>query len=674
MTITKWALLCGGDFYLPTVDKSGRGPTNLRGCVGDVRAIQQALLDIGVASNNIRMLTASSGPNDDRPVESEKYWPTRKNIRRELDHIKKNASHGDLLYFHFSGHGGMRDVIKDHDAHGDFDGIRSGTALFMTDVFQGGPYLTGRQLGRWLEVMVAEKALRVTVVFDSCHSGGAFRNDAELTDDVRTLVGPPVRDVDRAADDECDLTESGDTRDAIGIRSCWLSNPKNCTVLTACSSYELARERTFEGRRHGVMTYWLLQLLKASRRHLPSHSRAVEYIRRQIDTHPRQTPLAYGDVLHEFFGHLRYSQGEMCIATLVSSQDDSQEVRLDIGADHGVAVGARYNVFLADGIVEADQRSYLMVTVREAKASYSSATPVPENDTLALRSWRTGETRQAILDHWALARPVSIHAPFLAGDRRERLRTELENTLGLSLSDEQQQQQQDHDLTLRVNEKEIYEVFYRNELLRRLPSISASDGLWAAKLARVLSHVARYKELIHKYNTANLAGGLSQTHFGLTAVPDRLKHDGETLLRLWTKPGLSTDRDLWVSLYCFSNSWQIYKVFPDAGHTAERHFFDHWPDGLLLQMEFPPKVNDSDLDEVEDLLVVFVSTSRDGGGPPSWGDICLPHIELNESCKRIQWHALEEPEGDGRGVRVMSQRVQGARWTAMSRLVTVLSD
>ena len=66
----------------------------LRGCVNDVRNVNNFLLSIGYLQKNIRRLT-------DNTIQK----PTKQNITTNLINMINNANTGDELFFLYSGHG-----------------------------------------------------------------------------------------------------------------------------------------------------------------------------------------------------------------------------------------------------------------------------------------------------------------------------------------------------------------------------------------------------------------------------------------------------------------------------------------------------------------------------------------------------------------------------------------
>lgn len=73
-------------------------PNELHGCINDVIAMREMLVNrFGFDPNHIQMLTDESG--------SVKMKPTGANIKKALAEMVDNSQSGDVLFFHYSGHG-----------------------------------------------------------------------------------------------------------------------------------------------------------------------------------------------------------------------------------------------------------------------------------------------------------------------------------------------------------------------------------------------------------------------------------------------------------------------------------------------------------------------------------------------------------------------------------------
>ncbi|CAN6344307.1 unnamed protein product [Urochloa humidicola] len=143
-------------------------PHELRGCINDVLAMRDTLVArFGFAPADITILT------DDTHRGAGVLIPTGANIKSALSDMVSRAEPGDVLFFHYSGHGTL--VPRRH-GHGQFDeAIVPCDFNLITDVDF-----------RHLVDRVPEGAT-FTMVSDSCHSGG-------LIDQEKEQIGPTVDD------------------------------------------------------------------------------------------------------------------------------------------------------------------------------------------------------------------------------------------------------------------------------------------------------------------------------------------------------------------------------------------------------------------------------------------------------------------------------------------------
>ncbi|CAL4989789.1 unnamed protein product [Urochloa decumbens] len=138
-------------------------PHELRGCINDVLAMRDTLVArFGFAPGDITVLT------DDRDAAG-MLIPTGANIKRALSDMVSRAAPGDVLFFHYSGHGTL--VPRRH-GHGQYD-----EAIVPTD-FNLITDVDFRQL-----VDRVPEGATFTMVSDSCHSGG-------LIDQEKEQIGP----------------------------------------------------------------------------------------------------------------------------------------------------------------------------------------------------------------------------------------------------------------------------------------------------------------------------------------------------------------------------------------------------------------------------------------------------------------------------------------------------
>ena len=172
-TPRKLALLVGINQY-PNSDRFN----NLAGCVTDVDLQEYLLIHrFGFNPKNIIRLTSDETPDKQ---------PTRNNILTTFEeHLIKQAQPGDIVVFHFSGHGSRlseQNSIQNCSNPLVSDGINS--TLVPADDGENG--IAFDIMGRTLFLlMLALKTENVTAILDSCYSGGGTRGNFR----VRSVSG-----------------------------------------------------------------------------------------------------------------------------------------------------------------------------------------------------------------------------------------------------------------------------------------------------------------------------------------------------------------------------------------------------------------------------------------------------------------------------------------------------
>ncbi|KAG0211108.1 Ca(2+)-dependent cysteine protease [Mortierella sp. GBA30] len=130
----------------------------LHGCINDAAIMKNFLLDVGFHDESIRVLT------DDQV--GTPWMPTRDNILENLKWLIQDAKKNDSYFLHYSGHGGQV-VDLDGDETNGMD-----NCIFPLDHKEKGVIIDDD-----LHNMLVKKlppGVRLTVVFDCCHSGSAL--------------------------------------------------------------------------------------------------------------------------------------------------------------------------------------------------------------------------------------------------------------------------------------------------------------------------------------------------------------------------------------------------------------------------------------------------------------------------------------------------------------------
>ena len=341
-----YALLIGIDFYLPHDLPDGRYK-NLRGCVQDINHVETYLkTTFNLTTDQIIKLTATASENPNQPQEPPELLPTYENIVVKFKELTAKAQPQDRVYIHYSGHGGRaKTIFESLKGFGALD-----EALVPTDIGQpNSRYLRDLEFAKLLEDMV-EKELVVTLVLDSCHSGGATK-DIE-TDDGNVRRGDFIDMMERPTDSlVAPLQElaqnwqvSTEYSRNITVVNGLLPEPKGYTLIAACREDEFAYEKVFEGtERNGALTYYLLKALRKHGTDIP-----VKYLYDHIanlvhNDFKRQTPMLIGETNRSFLG------GQSVVASrnapVMKVDITKNRVQLQMGEASGLKKGAEFDIF-----------------------------------------------------------------------------------------------------------------------------------------------------------------------------------------------------------------------------------------------------------------------------------------------------------------------------------------
>lgn len=131
----------------------------LRGCINDAKNMSNYLNEyFGYKREDMVILT------DDQ--QNPMSQPTKANILRAMHWLVKDARPNDSLFFHYSGHGGQTPDL-DGDEDDGYDEV-----IYPVDYRQTS-HIVDDEMHR-IMVMPLQPGVRLTAIFDSCHSGSAL--------------------------------------------------------------------------------------------------------------------------------------------------------------------------------------------------------------------------------------------------------------------------------------------------------------------------------------------------------------------------------------------------------------------------------------------------------------------------------------------------------------------
>ena len=357
-----YALLIGINFYFPHRLPEGNYYKNLRGCVRDINNVETYLKDtFNLTPDRIIKLTATASDNPNQPQEPPELLPTYENIVAKFKELTAKAQPQDRVYIHYSGHGGRAKTI--------FESLKGSMgldeALVPCDIGQpNSRYLRDLEFAKLLKEMV-EKELVVTLVLDSCHSGGATR-DIETDDwSIRSggFIDMTLRPTDSLVAPLQELAQnwqaSTENSRNITVVNGLLPEPKGYTLIAACRDQEFAYEKVFEGtERNGALTYFLLKALRQHGTEL-----AVADLFNQISNlvhndFDRQTPMLIGETNRTFLGgqSVSFTPGASLLRSVPVTRSThtvpvmkvditKNRVQLQMGEASGLKKGAKFDIF-----------------------------------------------------------------------------------------------------------------------------------------------------------------------------------------------------------------------------------------------------------------------------------------------------------------------------------------
>jgi len=239
---------------LPTVVR-GKVLQDLKGPQNDVLLMKNALLSYGFEPSNIKILLDEKA--------------TKKNIWRAFNEwLIKSTKAGDEVVFYFSGHG-TQVIDRDHDEE---DGWDETLCPYDIDPKTGDNAIIDDELSTWLRML---KKRYVTVIIDSCYSGGATRSIGKIVvDELEPTPAVQPRHIMAIYD----WNSSATTR---GISQVVSDYPEDTIFLGASSEAQEAFERRIDPQHtYGSFTYSLVKTLNILKD--PTYEKALNITRKEI--------------------------------------------------------------------------------------------------------------------------------------------------------------------------------------------------------------------------------------------------------------------------------------------------------------------------------------------------------------------------------------------------------
>ena len=371
---TQRALLIGIDTYQPA-GTSAEHPAgcvygrcelgsfqNLDGSVNDAQAMADLLTSpkFGFPANNVVLLTDPTPPHPRSgvvilPASDTTHDGILATMRKYLVDVPQK---GDSVVFYDASHGSLRVNSKGNKLTVLVSGqyVHADSTLVPSDAYKGGYDVRDREMTKIFNEAL-DKGVHLTVIFDSCHSGGISRG-----------IGPKYRERELAFDPR-DINEAPDSTPAPTQRT---DNP--ALVFSAAQQGQTAKEMpTSDGASepHGAFTAALLEALQVLPADAPA-SLVYERVKAVLEGSnvPDQEPdldasgARRGEPL---FGGAAGKSGKVRAAALGMGDDGS--VALDIGRVSGLGAGSEFTSMVPNN---AGQKVVLRVTSLDGLARSSA--------------------------------------------------------------------------------------------------------------------------------------------------------------------------------------------------------------------------------------------------------------------------------------------------------------
>jgi hypothetical protein len=498
-----YALLIGIDYYQPNPYYG-----NLEGAVRDIDKVADYLeKSLKIPTEQITRLTSplpdTNSLADARSARGE-MPPTYQNIVNAFKSITERAKKGDLVYIHYSGHGGrVKTIFPDLKGKEQYD-----EGLVPMDVGNDGYYLRDVEIATLLKRMTDApeqgKGLIVTVIFDSCHSGGATRNDGEIRGSRDGEPDTKDRPKDSVVADRDELVENWRIVTQNSKKEGWLPNQREYVFLGACRPSEVAYEWAFDGKdRNGALTYWMIDTLNSVPGGL-TYQVLYDRLKGKIQSkYPSQLPMLLGEGDRLVFGdQIKPVQYSLTVIKVAPGK-----VTLDGGMVQGLSRGTQFALYPVGSDFTDKQKRLAVVEVTELQASTSTAKilSVEESGVAAvinqIEPGLSAVMESAPVD---LKHRVRLHLKEV-GDKEYQLPQELADKQAAALEKVRQKMQGNGWLTeVQGNEEEghyqvaiaregEYEISSGTPIKNLNPALSIHDAESPAEVVKRLVHLGKYQ-------------------------------------------------------------------------------------------------------------------------------------------------------------------------------------
>ena len=529
---TKWALLVGIDKYRHT-DKV----SNLAGCVNDAMDMKALLIGkFEFPEANILVLANEQA--------------THAGIVAAIqNHLIANAQQGDIVVFHYSGHGSqMKDVSGDEEGDGlDETLVPHDSRDPQNQVFD----ISDDEINGLL-AQLSQKTKNITFIFDSCHSGTATRAAGLM----RKIPADPRQPPATAPAYALGTRGAGEGSDDIRLKNL------NYVLISGCLSKQTSFEHFAEGKEHGAMTYFLTRELRNSGA-ATTYADVKDRVQGNVRAvYPNQLPQFEGTDLNRYVFN---DSSSIAQPYALASPLGTNQVKLETGEVHGATVGSIFEVYKpGTKKFESPERPLAKVEVTKvgsftAEAKLVSGAQVPAFSRAVERQHQYPDLK--LLVHYKdVARSATL----------QKIKADLDKLGYIETAPEARNY---HLLLQQKDNAIITEGADASEISPRVP---VSEENAVGRVVEQVNHWVKWFNLLSIENATATAkitltvtavrGGETRNPFAAVGEPEAtLKMGEEFECKIENQSG----RDLYVSLLDLSTDGSVSVIYPYPEGASE---------------------------------------------------------------------------------------------------------
>jgi hypothetical protein len=618
-TPAKLALLVGINNY-----KYSDRISALAGSLNDVEEMRQLLIGkFEFPPENILVLTDSQATHTAI-------------INAIQTHLIAKAQPGDIVVFHYSGHGSqMKDVTGKMISGLDETIVPYDSRDPAGKVFD----ISGAELHPLL-LQLAKKTKNLTFILDSCHSGTLVRGARVRSIAADTRTPPPPPDYSVAATRELGATNEE-------------TSPKFASIAAA-TSRESAFEHFVEGHDHGALTYFLTRQLRSAKAGA-TYRDVMDSVAGDVTAnYPSQHVSLEGAEADQYvFGD--GSSLTRVYVTASPSLTTAHGVTLSVGQVQGATVGSVYEIFMPGS------KKFAPPEKPVAKAQLTKVDALTSEAKFISGGTIAPASRAVEREHQYSKLRMRVFLDGLENSETlQSIRTALQPLKNIEIVDKpsicnmQLKETGGRIQTLGADSTTLSTPVAVNDS-RAVDQVVGQVKAWA-KWFSVLSIGNPHSEIEVQFT---IAGSQTRDPMARVGRPDMGVWEGENIEATLTN---NAARDIYVAILDLSSDGSVSVVYP-----AEQGVMEVLKPGQKLSRSFTTFVPKG-RSIVTDILKVFASFKPLNLGPLTQGTIRDIGQEESDPLQ-----ALLNDSSDGtRGLApVLAKPVDLGTWTSVQRVLVV---